>query len=122
MAGNIATESINPVHMRRMAEALEKHYGIAREALDRGQEAGAAVRIGRLAPQLVGGAIVIAGVLYGQLARLQQAAPPSAATVRFVAFVNEEPPHFMGETMGSFAYVRGCRRRRDRVPRPAACR
>lgn len=32
--GNIATESINPVHMRRMAEALEKHYGIAREALE----------------------------------------------------------------------------------------
>ncbi len=32
--GNIATESINPIHMRRMAEAMEKHYGVAREALD----------------------------------------------------------------------------------------
>ena len=32
--GNIATESINPVHMKRMAEAMEKHYGVAREALD----------------------------------------------------------------------------------------
>ena len=32
--GNIATESINPIHMQRMAEALEKHYGVAREALD----------------------------------------------------------------------------------------
>ncbi|MGH7391035.1 MAG: iron-containing redox enzyme family protein [Candidatus Rokuibacteriota bacterium] len=32
--GNIATESINPIHMRRMADALEKHYGVAREALD----------------------------------------------------------------------------------------
>ncbi|HEU5320968.1 MAG TPA: iron-containing redox enzyme family protein [Methylomirabilota bacterium] len=32
--GNIATESINPLHMRRMAQALEKHYGIPRSALD----------------------------------------------------------------------------------------
>ncbi|MBI4635278.1 MAG: iron-containing redox enzyme family protein [Candidatus Rokubacteria bacterium] len=32
--GNIATESINPVHMQRMADALEKHYGVARGALD----------------------------------------------------------------------------------------
>ena len=32
--GNIATESINPVHMQRMADAMEKHYGVARAALD----------------------------------------------------------------------------------------
>jgi len=32
--GNIATESINPVHVRRTAEALEKHYGVPRAALD----------------------------------------------------------------------------------------
>jgi len=32
--GNIATESINPIHMRRMAEAMEKHYGVDRAALD----------------------------------------------------------------------------------------
>jgi pyrroloquinoline quinone (PQQ) biosynthesis protein C len=32
--GNIATESINPVHMKRMAEAMEKHYGVPRDALD----------------------------------------------------------------------------------------
>jgi pyrroloquinoline quinone (PQQ) biosynthesis protein C len=32
--GNIATESINPIHMQRMADALEKHYGVARQALD----------------------------------------------------------------------------------------
>jgi pyrroloquinoline quinone (PQQ) biosynthesis protein C len=32
--GNIATESINPQHMRRMAQAMEKHYGVPREALD----------------------------------------------------------------------------------------
>ena len=32
--GNIATESINPIHMQRMADALETHYGVARSALE----------------------------------------------------------------------------------------
>jgi len=32
--GNIATESINPIHMQRMADAMEKHYGVDRAALD----------------------------------------------------------------------------------------
>jgi pyrroloquinoline quinone (PQQ) biosynthesis protein C len=32
--GNIATESINPVHMQRMAEAMERRYGVGRDALE----------------------------------------------------------------------------------------
>jgi pyrroloquinoline quinone (PQQ) biosynthesis protein C len=32
--GNIATESINPIHMQRMAEALEKHYAAPSPALE----------------------------------------------------------------------------------------
>lgn len=32
--GNIATESINSLHVQRMAAALEKHYGVPRDALD----------------------------------------------------------------------------------------
>jgi pyrroloquinoline quinone (PQQ) biosynthesis protein C len=32
--GNIATESINGTHVVRMAQALEKHYGIPKPALD----------------------------------------------------------------------------------------
>jgi len=32
--GNIATESINPIHVKRMAEAMERHYGVPRAALD----------------------------------------------------------------------------------------
>jgi pyrroloquinoline quinone (PQQ) biosynthesis protein C len=32
--GNIATESINATHVVRMAEALEKHYGVPKSALD----------------------------------------------------------------------------------------
>jgi pyrroloquinoline quinone (PQQ) biosynthesis protein C len=51
--GNIATESINPIHMSRMAEALAEHYGVAQEALEfyhvhmqvEGDHAARAVRI-----------------------------------------------------------------------------
>lgn len=32
--GNIATESINPIHVGRMAAALERHYGVSRAALE----------------------------------------------------------------------------------------
>src|SRR5262244_1629580 len=32
--GNIATESLNAIHVQKMANALEKHYGVPREALD----------------------------------------------------------------------------------------
>ena len=32
--GNIATESINPIHMQRMAHAMEKHYGVSKATLD----------------------------------------------------------------------------------------
>jgi pyrroloquinoline quinone (PQQ) biosynthesis protein C len=32
--GNIATESINHIHVRKMAAAMETHYGVSGEALD----------------------------------------------------------------------------------------
>jgi pyrroloquinoline quinone (PQQ) biosynthesis protein C len=31
--GNIATESINPIHVGKMAAAMERHYGVSGEAL-----------------------------------------------------------------------------------------
>jgi hypothetical protein len=40
---------------------------------------------------------------------------PNAKTVRFVAFVNEEPGHFQTERMGSFVYARRCREHGDRI-------
>jgi hypothetical protein len=40
---------------------------------------------------------------------------PQGRTVRFVAFANEEPPHFMTEQMGSWVYARRCRERGDRI-------
>lgn len=36
-------------------------------------------------------------------------------TLRFVAFTNEEPPHFQSEKMGSFRYARECRRRGEKI-------
>jgi acetylornithine deacetylase/succinyl-diaminopimelate desuccinylase-like protein len=36
-------------------------------------------------------------------------------TVRFVAFTNEEPPHYRTGTMGSQVYARQCRDRREKI-------
>ena len=38
-----------------------------------------------------------------------------ARTLRFVAFVNEEPPFFQTEQMGSLVYARHCRQRNDNI-------
>jgi hypothetical protein len=40
---------------------------------------------------------------------------PSDRTVRFVAFVNEEPPYFETELMGSRVYTKACRERGDDI-------
>lgn len=40
---------------------------------------------------------------------------PSDRTVRFVAFVNEEPPYFETELMGSRVYAKACRERGDDI-------
>jgi hypothetical protein len=49
-----------------------------------------------------------------ELARLLRGVP-LARTVRLVAFVNEEPPFFLGDGMGSRVYARAARRRGDRI-------
>jgi hypothetical protein len=38
-----------------------------------------------------------------------------ARTVRFVAFANEEPPHYATEAMGSWQYAKRCRERGERI-------
>jgi len=54
----------------------------------------------------------VAGVL--ELARLL-AGRSLPRTVRFVAFVNEEPPFFWRDTMGSRVYARRCRERGENI-------
>lgn len=48
-----------------------------------------------------------------EIARLVQA--PLDVTVRYVAFVNEEPPHFRQETMGSLMYAKACKAKDEDV-------
>jgi Zn-dependent M28 family amino/carboxypeptidase len=43
------------------------------------------------------------------------AGKPAQQTLRFVAFVNEEPPYFLSGQMGSFVYVGRCKGRGDRI-------
>lgn len=43
------------------------------------------------------------------------AGKPCARTIRFVAFVNEEPGHFQTELMGSWVYAKRCRERGDGI-------
>lgn len=54
----------------------------------------------------------VAGVL--ALARALAGTSP-ARTLRFVAFVNEEPPHFRTPEMGSRVYAGRCRQRKEKV-------
>jgi hypothetical protein len=43
------------------------------------------------------------------------AGKPTGKTLRFVAFVNEEPPYFQSEEMGSYVYAKRCQARGDRI-------
>ncbi len=54
----------------------------------------------------------VAGLL--ELARLFRHAVPGR-TLRFVAFVNEEPPYFKTDQMGSLVYARRARKRGERI-------
>jgi Zn-dependent M28 family amino/carboxypeptidase len=54
----------------------------------------------------------VAGVV--ALARRFRTAAPQR-TLRFVAFANEEPPHFQTESMGSLVYARAVRQRGEKI-------
>ena len=54
----------------------------------------------------------VAGLL--ALAR-RFAGKPTGKTLRFVAFVNEEPPFFQTDEMGSVVYAKRCQERGDRI-------
>lgn len=43
------------------------------------------------------------------------AGSPNTRTIRFVGFVNEEPPYFQTERMGSWVYAKQCRRNGDNI-------
>lgn len=45
----------------------------------------------------------------------QHATAAAPATIRFVLFANEEPPHFTTDSMGSLVYARSCAARGDDI-------
>src|SRR5438094_254508 len=49
-----------------------------------------------------------------EMARMLRERKP-ARTIRFVAFVNEEPPYFQTENMGSLVYAKRCRQRNENI-------
>lgn len=49
-----------------------------------------------------------------EVARLLRGSP-AISRIRFVAYANEEPPHFMQETMGSRVHAKACRKRGDKI-------
>ncbi|MBW4605367.1 MAG: M28 family peptidase [Calothrix sp. FI2-JRJ7] len=49
-----------------------------------------------------------------ELARLFAGKKP-ARTLRFVEFVNEEPPFFFSENMGSLVYAKSCKKRDEKI-------
>jgi len=49
-----------------------------------------------------------------ELARLF-AGKPGAEALKFVAYTNEEPPHFCTPTMGSIIHAKACRKRGDKI-------
>ena len=49
------------------------------------------------------------------LVRRMAKEPPPARTLRFAAFVNEEPPYFRTERMGSLVYARACHAKGEKI-------
>src|SRR5207248_9016875 len=49
------------------------------------------------------------------IALARRASTKPKQTLRFVAFVNEEPPYFLSGEMGSLVYARRCKARGDKI-------
>jgi hypothetical protein len=50
-----------------------------------------------------------------ETARLLAQSPNPPRNIRFVAYTNEEPPHFMNESMGSRVHATSCRKNGDNL-------
>jgi hypothetical protein len=64
------------------------------------------------------GAAAVLALAQRFAARETKRSPPQRAptkTLRFVAFVNEEPPYFLSGEMGSLVYARRCKERGDKI-------
>jgi Zn-dependent M28 family amino/carboxypeptidase len=138
----VLAEEIGPRHawrpaaLERAAEFLERELASAGHAVRRQVYPIQAAEFRNLEVELAGGReIVLVGAHYDTVAngacpgandngsgvaavlalarRFARARP--GRTLRFVLFVNEEPPFFLGEAMGSRQYARRARERGERV-------
>jgi len=50
-----------------------------------------------------------------ETARLLMQSPNPPRNIRFVAYTNEEPPHFLNESMGSRVHAQSCRKNNDNI-------
>lgn len=126
-----------PEALSRAAEFLERSLAEAGYAVERQTYEVGAQQVANLEAERRGGSrteeIVIVGAHYDSiegspgaddnatgsaavlaLAR-QFARKKSSRTIRFVEFVNEEPPYFQTPAMGSWRYAQRCRTRRERI-------
>jgi Zn-dependent M28 family amino/carboxypeptidase len=125
-----------PEHLAAAADYVEKAFA-AKYAVERQQYDAGGVTVANLIVEIRGttrpGEIVVVGAHYdsvdgtpgaddnasgvaGMLALARRFADAKPVrTLRFVAWVNEEPPHFQTATMGSYVYARRCRERGERI-------
>lgn len=127
----------HPQALEAAARGIEAVLGALGYAIERQSYQARGTEVRNIAIEIAGGSrreeIVIVGAHYDsvvgspgandngsgvaallELARLMRGSTP-ARTLRFVWFVNEEPPWFEGEDMGSRRYARRSRERGERV-------
>ncbi len=138
IAGNIGERHIDrPVQLQNTAEYIERQFAALGYKPKRHAYEVRGVNVANIEAELAGSGkaeqILIIGAHYDtipgspgandntsgvaallELARLLSAVKPER-TLRFVAFVNEEPPFFMTEQMGSRVYARRCKERGERI-------
>ena len=138
LAGTIGERNVNnPVSLRRAAAYIEKTWSNQGYRVERQVFTADGVECVNLAVQLNGmdepGPVIVVGAHYDsvdgcpgandnasgvaallELSRVFMKQPHNCA-IRFVAFVNEEPPYFQTDLMGSRIYARACRQRGDDI-------
>lgn len=126
-----------PAALQRAAVYIEEQWGAFGYAVERLEYDVSGIRCANLVAERKGSArqneILVIGAHYDsvlgspgandnasgvaallEMSRMFQAVD-TRLTVRFVAFVNEEPPFFMTEQQGSAVYAQECRRRGDDI-------
>ncbi|HSI34309.1 MAG TPA: M28 family peptidase [Tepidisphaeraceae bacterium] len=141
LAGDIGHRNVqHPANLERAAKYIESDWGRAGLTVARQEYVAAGQTVANLDTEIKGRTdeIVVLGAHYDsvrgspgandnasgtaailalgrRLAAEAKRAGPFKRTLRLAAFVNEEPPFFQTELMGSVVYARRCKERGERV-------